>query len=76
VIKELAKFLTFNYGASDDDISNFINKISGSAEQVARQAAIKAAKTDPNRPEGVTADVWASMPASDKKLFTKSPVID
>jgi len=37
VIKELAKFLTFNFDATDDEISRFVGQIGGASDQVSEE---------------------------------------
>ena len=39
VIKELAKFLTFNLDASDDEISAFVSQLGGASDQVSEEFA-------------------------------------
>lgn len=72
VIKELGKFLTINIGATDAEISNFVEQLGGSTNQVANQTDIVAAEKDPKRPPNLTADVWASMTDDEKSLFPRN----
>ena len=39
VIKELAKFLTFNFDATDDEISAFVTQLGGASDQVSDEFA-------------------------------------
>lgn len=39
VIKELAKFLTFNFDATDDEISTFVSQLGGASDQISEEFA-------------------------------------